>query len=115
VQSGILGCTGAVGQKFITLLQNNPLFEITELAASNKSSGKKFSDAVNWTESNPIPEKLKNKIIKNCKPNLDCKLVFSGLDSAVAGDIEDEFANAGYIVISNSKNHRMMFHSSYRK
>lgn len=107
IKAGILGCTGAVGQKFITLLQNHPIFEISELAASEKSAGKKYIDAVNWTESSPIPDKIKNKIVKKCIPDLNCKIVFSGLDSSVAGEIEDNFANAGYYVISNSRNHRM--------
>lgn len=107
IKTGILGCTGAVGQKFITLLQNHPIFEISELAASEKSAGKKYIDAVNWTESSPIPDKIKNKIVKKCIPDLDCEIVFSGLDSSVAGEIEDNFANVGYYVISNSRNHRM--------
>src|SRR5688572_10618325 len=104
---GILGATGAVGQRFVQLLENHPWFETTELAASDRSAGKTYKDATNWRQYTPIPEALKNKVVKPCEPNLDCKIVFSGLDSSVAGEVEEAFAKAGYIVLSNSKNHRM--------
>ncbi|MCH7826661.1 MAG: aspartate-semialdehyde dehydrogenase [Bacteroidetes bacterium] len=107
IKVGILGATGSVGQKFISLLENHPWFEITEITASEKSAGKKYKETVNWVLSNPIPKSISEKIIKKCKPNLDCKIVFSGLDSSVAGEIEKDFAQNGYIVISNSRNHRM--------
>jgi aspartate-semialdehyde dehydrogenase len=103
----ILGATGSVGQKFIELLSNHPWFEIIEVAASEKSAGKKYKDAVNWILSSPLPENVGNLIVKDCIPNLKSKIAFSGLDSSVAGEIESAFANEGYYVISNSKNHRM--------
>lgn len=103
---GVLGATGSVGQKFIQLLEGHPYFEVTELAASERSAGKLYKDAVNWILSTPIPENVANKTVKECKPNLDVKVVFSGLDSSVAGEVETEFAQKGYTVISNSKNHR---------
>jgi aspartate-semialdehyde dehydrogenase len=104
---GVLGATGAVGQKFVALLEDHPWFELTELAASDRSSGKTYGEAVAWRQYKPIPLSLKDKIVKPCEPVLDCKVVFSGLDSSVAGEIEDDFARAGYIVLTNSKNHRM--------
>lgn len=104
---GILGATGSVGQKFIEILSNHPWFEIKELAASERSEGKKYKDAVNWFLPNQIPDEVKNISLKPCKPGLNCRIVFSGLDSSVAGEAEEDFANAGYIVVSNSKNHRM--------
>ena len=104
---GILGATGSVGQMFVNLMQNHPWFEIAELAASERSQDKKYSDAVNWVIPRPLPEHIGNMIVKACEPNLKCKIVFSGLDSKVAGEIESNFAKNGYIVISNSKNHRM--------
>jgi len=104
---GVLGATGAVGQKFVTLLEGHPWFELTELAASDRSSGKSFSEATTWRQYKPIPEWLRARTVKACEPNLDCKVVFSGLDSSVAGEIEESFARAGYIVLTNSKNHRM--------
>ncbi len=104
---GILGATGSVGQKFIDILSNHPWFEVKDLAASERSEGKKYQDAANWFLPNPIPDEVKNISLKPCKPELNCRIVFSGLDSSVAGKIEEDFANAGYIVVSNSKNHRM--------
>jgi aspartate-semialdehyde dehydrogenase len=104
---GVLGATGAVGQKFVTLLEHHPWFELTEIAASDRSAGKGYKDAAVWRQYKPIPESLKNRIVKPCEPALDCRVVFSGLDSSVAGEIEENFARAGYIVLSNSKNHRM--------
>ncbi len=104
---GVLGATGSVGQKFIELLSNHPWFQITELAASEKSAGKLYKDAVNWILSTPLPDDVANITVQECEPNLKSKLVFSGLDSSVAGGIEDAFAKKGYYVVSNSKNHRM--------
>jgi aspartate-semialdehyde dehydrogenase len=104
---GVLGATGAVGQKFVTLLENHPWFELTELAASDRSAGKSYQEATTWRQYKPIPEPLKDRLVNPCEPTLDCKVVFSGLDSSVAGEIEENFARAGYIVLSNSKNHRM--------
>jgi aspartate-semialdehyde dehydrogenase len=107
IKVGILGCTGAVGQKLIALLSNHPDFEISEITASEKSAGKKYIEAVNWKEQTHIPDRVKSMIIKKCAPPLNAKILFSGLDSSVAGKIEADFAKAGYIVVSNSKNHRM--------
>lgn len=104
---GVLGATGAVGQKFVALLEDHPWFELCELAASDRSAGKSYKEATVWRQYKPIPESLKDRAIKPCEPSLDCRIVFSGLDSSVAGEIEEKFAQAGYIVLSNSKNHRM--------
>jgi len=108
VKAGILGATGTVGQRFIQLLDGHLHFELTELCASEKSSGKLYEEALSgrWKISSHIPEIAKKLTVKACKPDLDCKILFSGLDSSVAGEIETDFANKGYVVISNSKNHR---------
>ncbi|HON55085.1 MAG TPA: aspartate-semialdehyde dehydrogenase [Bacteroidales bacterium] len=102
----VLGATGSVGQKFIELLQNHPWFQLHEVAASERSAGKKYKDAVNWVQATPLPESMANMIVKECSPNLESKILFSGLDSSVAGEIEEEFASQGYYVISNARNHR---------
>jgi len=104
---GILGATGSVGQKFIQLLSNHPWFEIHELAASESSAGKKYKDAVRWSLSDPIPDGISSIKVKKCEPDLKSKIVFSGLDSGIAGEVETEFAKNGFMVISNSRNHRM--------
>jgi len=106
ISVGILGATGSVGQQFVNLLRNHPWFEVKALAASERSAGKKYKDAVNWILREPIPEHLSQMIVSDCIPDLPCKVVFSGLDAAVAGEIETNFAQAGYMVISNSRNHR---------
>jgi len=106
---GILGATGMVGQRFIQSLEDHPWFEISELAASERSAGKTYEEAVEgrWKLETPIPAKAASIPVKECKPGLDCKLVFSALDADIAGPIEKAFAKAGYIVSSNSRNHRM--------
>lgn len=106
---GILGATGTVGQKFIMLLQNHPWFEITVLAASKESAGKKYEEAVagRWKQEVDIPENVRAiKVQDAAVANLKCDFVFSGLDANVAGEIEKNFAKAGYPVISNTKNYR---------
>lgn len=105
---GILGATGAVGQKFIRLLQGHPWFEIEALGASERSAGKKYKDAANWIEDVILPEDIKEMTVKVCDPSEfdHVDFVFSGLDSSVAGKIEKAFASAGIPVISNAKNYR---------
>ena len=104
---GILGATGSVGQKFIELLSNHPWFEVVEVAASERSAGVLYGERVNWFSSAPLPGSIAKLTLKECEPDLKCRIVFSGLDNKIAGPIEEDFAKAGYIVISNSKNHRM--------
>ncbi len=107
IKVAVLGATGAVGQRFVQLLENHPWFEISALAASERSAGKIYEEAVNWKLDTPIPERARKLLVVEAKAGFDAQIAFSGLDSKVAGPIEQEFANAGYAVISNSKNHRM--------
>ena len=107
IKVAILGATGSVGQRFIELLSDHPWFEINELAASDRSAGKKYCDAVNWTMASLLNKEIAEKVVVACDPKLESKIVFSALDASVAGEIEESFAKAGYVVISNSKNHRM--------
>ena len=105
---GILGATGAVGQKFIRLLQGHPWFEIESLGASERSAGKKYKDAANWIEDVELPTGIGELNVQNCEPSefSGVDFVFSGLDSSVAGEIEKAFASSGIPVISNAKNYR---------
>jgi aspartate-semialdehyde dehydrogenase len=105
---GVLGATGAVGQKFVRLLADHPWFELTALAASERSAGKSYREAVNWIDSAQIPAAVADMDVVPTEPPLGCDFVFSGLSSSVAKGIEQNFANAGYPVISNAKNHRMV-------
>ncbi len=109
IRVGIMGATGTVGQRFIELLQDHPWFEIAELAASDRSAGKPYEEAVGdrWKMEMPIPGQVRSMSVKQCRPELDCPVVFSALDADVAGPIEEDFAREGYIVFSNSRNHRM--------
>ncbi len=108
LRAGILGATGAVGQKFVELLAGHPWFRVSALAASERSSGRPYKDAVNWFATAPIPTEIAELTVEPCAPDLDCDFVFSGLDSSVAEEIEGAFAAAGYPVISNAKNYRMV-------
>jgi aspartate-semialdehyde dehydrogenase len=105
---GILGATGAVGQKFIRLLQNHPWFKISTLGASSRSAGKPYSEAANWIEAEEMPAGVADIVVRECDPAQfsDVDFVFSGLDSSVASDVELAFAKAGIPVISNAKNYR---------
>jgi aspartate-semialdehyde dehydrogenase len=106
-KAGVLGATGIVGQRLVHLLADHPWFELTEVAASERSSGKSYADAARWHQDAPIPAAARDLIVKGLEPTLDCDFVFSALDSSVAGTAEEEFARAGYPVVSNSRNHRM--------
>ncbi len=104
---GVLGATGTVGQRFVELLAHHPWFDLVAVAGSEKSEGKTYKEAVYWQLPVPIPSYVAKMTVVGCTPTMPCKLVFSALDSSIAGDVEEEFAQAGYVVVSNAKNHRM--------
>ena len=104
---GILGATGMVGQRFCQLLENHPQFEITALAASDRSIGKPYAEACAWKLAGAMPENVKGIEVQPIAPPLDCEIVFSSLPSTVARETEEAFARAGYPVISNSSSYRM--------
>jgi len=103
----ILGATGSVGQRFVELLHNHPWFDVVAVAASKQSAGKTYRNAVNWLMHTPLPENIASMVVQECQPNIPVKIVFSALDTEVAGEIEKRFAEAGYLVISNASSHRM--------
>ena len=103
----ILGATGAVGQTFIRQLAGHPWFEMAELAASDRSAGRLYAEASRWLEG-ALPPELATRVVVRCDPSeVKAPLVFSALDSGVAGEVEQAFARAGRMVLSNAKNHRM--------
>jgi len=106
-RAGVLGATGIVGQRVVKLLSEHPWFELTEVAASERSSGRTYAEAVRWHLETPIPPVARNLVVQGVEPGLNCDFVFSALDSSVAGPVEEDFARAGYPVVSNSRNHRM--------
>jgi aspartate-semialdehyde dehydrogenase len=77
------------------------------LAASERSEGKTYKDAAPWRLNTPIPGSSAGRTVEACEPGRGPKVVFSGLDASVAGDIEQKFATAGHIVVSNARNFRM--------
>jgi aspartate-semialdehyde dehydrogenase len=104
---GILGATGMVGQRFIQLLEKHPWFEITWLAASDRSSGKKYTDAAKWRLDTPLPERVARMTVSPAEPEGAPKIIFAALDSDIAREIEPKFAAAGCTVVSNSSAFRM--------
>ena len=104
---GILGATGMVGQQFIALLESHPWFRVAWLGASQRSEGKAYRDAAAWRLPAPLSDAVARLAVDQATPGRAPKLVFSGLDSSVAGEIEGAFAQAGHIIVSNSRNYRM--------
>ena len=107
VKVGVLGATGAVGQRFVQLLEGHPWFEISALAASDRSAGKPYGEACRWLLRTPMPGAMRNMTVQPCEPELDAELVFSALPGDQARTVEPSFAQAGYMVSSNTATHRM--------
>ena len=107
IEVGILGATGVVGQQFVTRLARHPWFRATWLAASERSEGKPYASVAPWRLAAPIPDELAATTVEACTPGRGPRVVFSGLDASVAGDIEQAFAAAGHFVVSNARNYRM--------
>jgi aspartate-semialdehyde dehydrogenase len=103
----ILGATGTVGQKFVRLLADHPWFEIAAVAASASSAGRRYAEAARWREPITLPAHVGNMIVRECVSPLPARIVFSALDAEVAGPIEQEFAQAGAYVVTNTRTHRM--------
>lgn len=103
----VLGATGTVGQKFIRLLEDHPWFEVAAVAASERSVGLPYAEAVRWREATPIPARVATMIVAPCTPPLPGTIVFSAVEAALAPEIEQSFARAGALVVTNTKSHRM--------
>jgi aspartate-semialdehyde dehydrogenase len=106
-QIGILGATGMVGQRFIQLLERHPWFEVAWLAASDRSSGKSYGEAVRWKLDTPIPDSIARMKVSPAVPDGSPKVIFAALDADIAREMEPQFAAAGCAVISNSSAFRM--------
>ena len=110
VRVGILGATGAVGQRFVQLLEDHPTFEIGALTASDDSAGDSYREAAKWRVDTPIPDDVAETTVRRTDPDDipdDVDLLFSSLPSSVGERIEPELCEAGYVVSSNSSNHRL--------
>jgi len=107
VSVGILGATGVVGQRFIQMLESHPWFEVAWLAASDRSAGQIYGEAVRWRLKTPIPERVRQMKVSNAAPDGAPKVIFAALDAGIARELEPQFAAAGCAVVSNSSAFRM--------
>lgn len=107
IEVGVLGATGVVGQQFVARLARHPWFRPSWLAASERSEGKTYKSVAPWRLAAPIPDTLGDLTVEACTPGKGPRVVFSALDATVAGDIEQAFAAAGHVVVSNARNYRM--------
>jgi aspartate-semialdehyde dehydrogenase len=104
---GILGATGMVGQRFIQLLEHHSWFQVTWLAASDRSSGKTYGEAAKWRLDTPLPERIARMTVAPADPEGAPKIIFAALDASIARELEPRFAAAGCAVVSNSSAYRM--------
>ena len=109
LKAAVLGATGNVGQIFIQLLNGHPWFEVSVVAASERSMGRTYSEVAKWRQLTPLPEDIANLDVVATKPKAvkEADVVFSALPSDIALKTEEEFAEAGYAVVSNASAHRM--------
>jgi len=107
ISVGILGATGVVGQRFIQMLETHPWFEVAWLAASDRSSGQAYGDAVRWRLKTPIPERVRKMQVSKASPKGAPRVIFAALDAGIARELEPQFAAAGCAVVSNSSAFRM--------
>lgn len=106
----LVGATGAVGQRFVQLLDGHPTFEVGALTASPDSVGRPYREAAAWRLETPIPDQVADRQVRETTASAlpdDVDLVFSSLPSDVAATVEPAMAEAGYVVSSNSSNERM--------
>src|SRR5580693_809416 len=104
---GILGATGVVGQRFVQALEHHPWFEVTWLAASDRSEGRTYAEAARWRLKTAIPAAVAKMTVAPAKPEGAPKIIFAALDASIARELEPQFADAGCAVISNSSALRM--------
>src|SRR5580698_1951687 len=88
---GILGATGMVGQRYIQLLENHPWFEVSWVAASDRSSGKTYGDAAKWRLDTPLPERIAKMVVSLADPESAPKIIFASVDAAIAREMEPKF------------------------
>jgi len=103
----VLGATGSVGQRFISLLDNHPWFKVVALAASDRSAGQKYSSAARWVLDTPMPDYAKEMIVVPANTEaVQARIVFSALHTEIANELEPQFAKAGSAVCSNASSYR---------
>ncbi len=105
----VLGATGTVGQRFIALLDSHPWFEVAAVTASQRSEGKAYREAASWIQASPMPAEIRERVLRPTVPEAvaGCPLVFSALDARAADHLEAPFAEAGHLVVTNARSHRL--------
>jgi aspartate-semialdehyde dehydrogenase len=103
----VLGATGAVGQRFVSLLAEHPWFEIQALVASPRSAGRPYAEVCDWRQERAMPPAAAELDVRSTEEEPPCRLVFSALGAEVAGPLESRLAGAGHFVVSNASAHRM--------
>lgn len=103
----VLGATGAVGQRFIQLLDGHPWFKVTEVIGSDRSAGKTYIEAANWVLDGTPPGDVAGLTVKGLHDDFESTLVFSALPKEPALEREIELASAGHVVCTNASAHRM--------
>lgn len=106
IRVGVLGATGAVGQRFVSLLADHPWFDLRVLAASGRSAGRRYADACHWYLDEPMPEAVRDRLLQHGEPGIDCEILFSAVPNSMAGPLEEQMAAAGYAIFSNAGSHR---------
>jgi len=104
---GVLGATGVVGQELVRRLDAHPFFQLTAVAASERSVGRHYGEVVHWLNPGELPATAAELEVQPVSPGLPCRLVFSALDPTTARQAEEEFARAGYTVVSNASAWRL--------
>jgi aspartate-semialdehyde dehydrogenase len=107
IKVAVLAATGAVGQRFVQLLDNHPMFEVTALTGSDRTIGQTYAQGCRWLLSTPMPEYAKNMKVVPTAPGLDAVICFSALPTDQAKELEPSFAQAGHFIASNASSHRM--------
>lgn len=107
IPTAVLGATGSVGQRFVTLLADHPWFEIAALTGSERSAGRLYGEAVHWMQEEPLPPAVASLPVIPTEPGLPARWVFSALGGSIAGPLETSLAEAGHVVVTNAGSHRM--------
>ncbi len=107
IEVGVLGATGAVGQRFVRLLANHPWFQIVAVTGSDRTAGRAYGEGVNWVIPGDVPSEIADLIVQPTTPDIDAAVVFSALPTTEAQELEPVFAAAGYAVVTNTSSYRM--------
>lgn len=111
IKTGILGCTGIVGQQFVRMLDSHPYFEIASLSASPRSAGKRYCETADWVVGGDFPQYVRDMVVTETSVEALLKekvrVVFSALPAPIARGIEEELARKGLYVFSNASAHRL--------